>query len=166
LKLLDSVFSYVGVGDYFFAAGVCRRWRGSYIKLCYNEAAADQADKLRTTYSSAFMTAARLQLAFRNGLEAEMLHHHEGLADVIVKNSLEPIEALTVAKTYDMRYPDDIAIDAAYTAGCCCCSGCTSAVVHSQMTMSSIGLQGVVQLTCSSGCRARLRHGQTRRRPI
>jgi hypothetical protein len=76
-ELLDTVFSYVGVGDYFFAAGVCRRWRGRYLKLCYNEAAADKAEKLRTTYSSAFMTAARLQLAFKSGLEVEELHDYK-----------------------------------------------------------------------------------------
>jgi hypothetical protein len=114
-ELLDTVFSYVGDGDYFFAAGVCRRWRGRYIKLCYYKAiAADHIDKLRTTFSSAFMTAARLQLALKSGLQVEKLHDYEDLANDIAKHSLEPIEALTVAKTYDMRYPGDMANDAAY----------------------------------------------------
>jgi hypothetical protein len=113
-ELLDAVFSYVGVGDYFFAACVCRRWRGRYIKLCYNTAAADKVDKLRTTFKSAFMTATRLLLAFKNGLEIEKLHGYEELADDIAKHSLQPIEALTVAKTYDMRYPESIAQGAAF----------------------------------------------------
>jgi hypothetical protein len=112
-ELLDAVFSYVGVGDYFFAAGVCRRWRGRYIKLCYNKAV-DKVDKLCTTYSSAFMTAARLQLALISGLEVEQLHDYEDLAFNISRFSLQPIEALTVAKTFDMRYPDDIAVEAAF----------------------------------------------------
>ena len=109
-ELLDAVFSYVGVGDYFFAACVCRRWRGRYIKLCYNKAV-DKVDKL---YSSAFMTAARLQLALISGLEVEQLHDYEDLAFNISRFSLQPIEALTVAKTFDMRYPDDIAVEAAF----------------------------------------------------
>jgi hypothetical protein len=99
-ELLDTVFSYVGMGDYFFAAGVCRRWRGRYIKLCYKKAAADKVDKLCTTFRSALMTAARLQLAFNSGLEVEQLHDYEDLASDIAIYSLEPIEALTVAKTY------------------------------------------------------------------
>jgi hypothetical protein len=76
-ELLDAVFSYVSVGDYFFAAGVCRRWRGRYIKLCYNEAAADRADKLCTTVRSICVTAARLKLAFRRGFEIEKLQDYE-----------------------------------------------------------------------------------------
>jgi hypothetical protein len=112
-ELLDTVFSFVGPGDYFYAAGVCRRWRGRYIKLCYNKAAADQADKLRTTYRCAFMTAARLHLAFKSGLDVEELHDYTDLAVDIAANSLEPIEAITLAKTYDMRYPEDMAGEAA-----------------------------------------------------
>jgi hypothetical protein len=114
-ELLDTVFSYVGVDDYLFAAGVCRRWRGRYIKLCYNKAV-DKVDKLCTTYSSAFMTAARLQLAFKSGLEVEKLHGYKHLASDISRYSIEPIAALAVAKTYDMRYPEDIAQTAAF---CC-----------------------------------------------
>eukprot|EP00953_Heterococcus_sp_UTEX-ZZ885_P029642 15720-Heterococcus_DN1.PRE.1 len=113
-EILDEVFSYVGVGDYYFVAGVSRRWRGRYIKLCYNKAAGDQTDKLRTTYSSAFVTAARLQLAFRNGVEVEKLHDYDLLADNIARYSSDPIGALIVAKTYDMRYPDDLARAAAF----------------------------------------------------
>jgi hypothetical protein len=82
----DTVFSYVDVGDHFFAAGVCRRWRDRYLNYCCKRAAAStwlsDACKTNTTYKSAFMTAARLQLAFECGLDLE---------------------------TYDMRYPDDLA---------------------------------------------------------
>eukprot|EP00953_Heterococcus_sp_UTEX-ZZ885_P011438 6618-Heterococcus_DN1.PRE.4 len=113
-ELLDTVFSYVGVGDYYFVAGVSRKWRGRYLKLCCNKAAGDQTDKLRTTYSSAFVTAARLQLAFRNGVEVEKLHDYDLLADNIARYSSDPIGALIVAKTYDMRYPDDLARAAAF----------------------------------------------------
>jgi hypothetical protein len=32
-EILDGVFSFVGLGEYFFAAGLSRRWKGRYIKL-------------------------------------------------------------------------------------------------------------------------------------
>jgi hypothetical protein len=58
-NLLDTVFSYVGIGEYFYAAGVSRSWRGRYIKLCYNKSR-KQENKLCTRYCSATVTAARL----------------------------------------------------------------------------------------------------------
>eukprot|EP00953_Heterococcus_sp_UTEX-ZZ885_P029644 15720-Heterococcus_DN1.PRE.3 len=117
-EILDEVFSYVGVGDYFFVAGVCRKWRDRYLQYCCRRAAAStwlsEACKTNTTYKSAFMTAARLQLAFQCGLDLEGLHEHEWLSHDIASYSIEPIEALIVAKTYDMRYPDDLARAAAF----------------------------------------------------
>eukprot|EP00953_Heterococcus_sp_UTEX-ZZ885_P011437 6618-Heterococcus_DN1.PRE.3 len=59
------------------------------------------------------MTAARLHLAFKSGLDVEELHDYDELACFIAANSLEPIEAITLAKTYDMRYPEDMAGEAA-----------------------------------------------------
>eukprot|EP00953_Heterococcus_sp_UTEX-ZZ885_P011435 6618-Heterococcus_DN1.PRE.1 len=117
-ELLDTVFSYVDVGDHFFVAGVCRKWRDRYLQYCCRRAAAStwlsEACKTNTTYKSAFMTAARLQLAFQCGLDLEGLHEHEWLSHDIASYSIEPIEALIVAKTYDMRYPDDLARAAAF----------------------------------------------------
>jgi hypothetical protein len=113
-ELLDAVFSYVGAGDYFYAAGVCRRWKGRYIKLCYNKVAADKADKLCTTVRSTCVSAARLQLAFDSGLQVDKLHNCAQLASDIAKYSIDPIEALIVAKTYDMRYPAGLTSEAAF----------------------------------------------------
>jgi hypothetical protein len=39
--LLDKIFGLVGNGEYFYVAGVCRRWRGRYITLCYRATAKD-----------------------------------------------------------------------------------------------------------------------------
>jgi hypothetical protein len=61
--ILDEVFSYVGIGEYIYAAAVCRRWRGRYIKLCYNKVAEDSTDMLCTCYKSTIATAGRFQLA-------------------------------------------------------------------------------------------------------
>jgi hypothetical protein len=36
-EILDTVFSYVGIGDYIYTGAVSRRWKGRYTKLCYTE---------------------------------------------------------------------------------------------------------------------------------
>eukprot|EP00953_Heterococcus_sp_UTEX-ZZ885_P027944 14934-Heterococcus_DN1.PRE.1 len=95
-EILDTVFSYVGIGDYFYAAGVSRKWRGRYIKLCYNKSR-KQENKLCTRYCSATVTAARLQLALDNNLTIPALEGsrwaYYGMA-----HSAEPIKMLTVAR--------------------------------------------------------------------
>jgi hypothetical protein len=60
------------------------------------------------------MTAARLQLAFKSGLKVEQLNDYEDLADAIAQHSLQPIEALALAKTYNMQYPEKMASYAAF----------------------------------------------------
>jgi hypothetical protein len=51
-EILDEVFSFVGLGEYYYVASVSRRWRGRYIKLCYTKATADVSDKLRISHKS------------------------------------------------------------------------------------------------------------------
>jgi hypothetical protein len=111
--MLDLIFDYVGFGEYYYAAGVSRRWRGRYIKLCYNAVADKEAHKLCTSYGSALVTANRLQLALRAGLNMAQLQDYEDLSNDVV-NSLEPIAVLTVAKTYDMPWSEALCTDAAY----------------------------------------------------
>jgi Ankyrin repeats (3 copies) len=104
-QLLDEVFSYVGAGEYIYAGGVCRRWKGRYIKLCYNQAAADQKHKLRTSYKSSIATAARLQLALRSGLTVQELAANEWrFAKNVISYSLNPVAVLSLAKTYDLSW--------------------------------------------------------------
>jgi hypothetical protein len=33
-EVLDTVLSFVGIGEYYYVAGVCRNWRGRYISVC------------------------------------------------------------------------------------------------------------------------------------
>ena len=107
-ELLDTGFSYVGVDDYLFAAGVCRRWRGRYIKLCYNKAAlAVKVDKLRTSFKSAIVTAARLHLALTgsNSLTiAELQANDNTLAKQITRYALDPIAVLTLARVRELTW--------------------------------------------------------------
>jgi hypothetical protein len=113
--MLDLVFDYVGAGEYYYVAGVSRRWRGRYLKLCYNAAANKEAHKLCTSYSSALVTANRLQLALRAGLKMAQLREYEDFSHDVVYSSLEPIAVLTLAKTYDMPWPVELCTDAAYS---------------------------------------------------
>jgi hypothetical protein len=102
----------VGNADYYYVAGVSRRWRGRYIKLCYNGADPDEDEKLWTSYNRAIVTAARLQLALDNGLTvAELTTDH--LAVDIVKCSAEPIAVLTLLELYDMQWSTELTTAAA-----------------------------------------------------
>jgi hypothetical protein len=106
-KVLDEVFSYVGIGEYIYAAAVCRRWRGRYIKLCYNKAAEGSTDKLRTCYKSTITTADRFQLALDSGLTVAALQESSLWSRVggyIVRSSLEPVAVFTLAKLHDLKW--------------------------------------------------------------
>jgi hypothetical protein len=113
--VLDNVFSYVGTGDYLYTGAVSRRWRGRYIKLCYSSTTL-QKQKLCTTYRSAVMTAARLQLALRSKLQmADLQKFPYNLARNIARRSLEPRSVLSLAKHYDLKWSDSFTLMAART---------------------------------------------------
>jgi hypothetical protein len=68
-KVIDTIFSFVGIGDYYYVAAVCRNWRGRYVTFCQNTPER-WTNVLRSTYTSCdniVATAARLQLALDNG---------------------------------------------------------------------------------------------------
>jgi hypothetical protein len=129
-QILDAVFTYVGIGDYVYAGAVSRRWKGRYIKLCHSSAPKGKKNKLVTTYSSALMTAARLQLAMDSRLELAGLHLNQcRTARIIVMGSLEPIALLSLFKLYDFKWGrgvpgshSSLHQETSYN----CCSGCTS----------------------------------------
>jgi hypothetical protein len=99
-EILDKVFSYVGAGDYIFAAGVCRKWRGRYVKLCYNTAA-DEPDKLRTTYRSSVATMRRLTLALSCGMTLSVNAKH--LARTVAECP-DPIGVLTALRLQGLQW--------------------------------------------------------------
>jgi hypothetical protein len=107
-EVLNSVFSFVGIGEYYYVAGVCRNWRGRYVTLCSNHATEDEGrvvHKLYTPRASAVMTAARLQLALVNGLTIDALNQFTWtLADAVSKSSLEPTAVLTVARCHGLQW--------------------------------------------------------------
>jgi hypothetical protein len=113
--ILDAVFSYVGIKDYIYAAGVSRQWRGRYLKLCYSKATrGDKTVKLRTSYESAARTAGRLQLALDCGLTvANLQKNHIASACALIRTSLEPVAVLILARTYGLQWTTDYTRNAA-----------------------------------------------------
>eukprot|EP00953_Heterococcus_sp_UTEX-ZZ885_P008676 5175-Heterococcus_DN1.PRE.5 len=107
-EVIDTVFSFVGIGEYYYVADVCRNWRGRYLTLCHNTLNrwTKKAFPPYTSCSSIVMTAARLQVALDNGLTVAQLQaaDHLILSDAIVNNSLEPMEAITLARLYGLAW--------------------------------------------------------------
>jgi hypothetical protein len=111
--ILDTICSFVGIGDYYYVAGVCRNWRGRYMAFCHSDAAKDmrykKTHKLYTSGTSAAMTAARLQLALDNGLSMDKLNELcWRLARTLALHSLERIAVLTIARCYGLEWHDDL----------------------------------------------------------
>jgi hypothetical protein len=114
-EVLDTVFSFVGIGDYYYVAGVCRNWRGRYMAFCHSGAAKDthlrchKSHKLYTSGTNTAMTAARLQLALGSGLTIDRLNDTcWRLARTLATVSLEPIAVLTVARCYGLEWNDQL----------------------------------------------------------
>jgi hypothetical protein len=109
------VFSYVGYGEYFYIAAVCRKWRGAYISLCHKLAKANETHKLRTKCRAIVVTAARLQLALNNGAELAQLApfarewpYFGKLGDAVVRWSLKTTANLTLLRVYGCAWEESI----------------------------------------------------------
>jgi hypothetical protein len=109
------VLGYVGFGEYFYVAGVCRRWRGRYIYIyisfCHAEAPAAEKHKLRTLREAVVSTAARLQLALNNGAKLTELDKETfsaSLAYTVTNSSLEPIAVLSLLRVYGYQWDSDL----------------------------------------------------------
>jgi hypothetical protein len=103
-ELLDTVFSFVGIGDYIYTGAVSRRWKGRYIKLCHNKAK-EGKDRLTSAHKSAFFTAARLQLALKSSLKISALQSNHNLSEYVARHSVEPIAVLTLVRVRGLQWP-------------------------------------------------------------
>jgi hypothetical protein len=102
--ILDLVFGYVGLGDYFYTAAVCRSWRGRYITLC-KSATSPKTHKLYTSYRSAITTAARLELALDSNLQiADLQSDSRHFAWTVVFLSLEARSVLALARGHGLQW--------------------------------------------------------------
>jgi hypothetical protein len=108
-QILDTVFSYVGIGDYIYTGAVSRRWNGRYTKLCCNKAKEGRKDKLITAHKSALCTAARLQLALRSSLKILALQKNKKFSEHVIRQSLNPIAVLTLARVHGLQWQPQLA---------------------------------------------------------
>jgi hypothetical protein len=76
-QTIQTIFEFMGKKEYLYVAGISRHMRGKYMQLCYNSNADDDTHKLRTSFKSAVVTAARLQLAFESKLTISALQADE-----------------------------------------------------------------------------------------
>jgi hypothetical protein len=106
-EVLHTVFSFVGIGEYYYVASVCRSWRGRYTTLC-KQAAKRRQRKLHTLHMNTVVTASsRLQVALDNGLTVQQLQQNVSdysLEDAIVELSLEPTAVLSLARVYGLQW--------------------------------------------------------------
>eukprot|EP00953_Heterococcus_sp_UTEX-ZZ885_P018733 10466-Heterococcus_DN1.PRE.4 len=118
-EILGTVLSFVGYGEYFYVAGVCRQWRGRYISFCHAQAPANEKHKLRTLRRAVILTAARLQLALHCGATMTVLEKAPdmsrffSLAYTVANSSLEPIAVLSLLRVYEYQWDSDLYVAAA-----------------------------------------------------
>jgi hypothetical protein len=94
-ELLDTVFSFVGIDDYYYVAGVCRNWRGRYMTFCHskNTAAVVRPRRYHTVQRNTIVSRSRLQLALDDGVTVDELDMtNRNLVVSVLTESLEPVE--------------------------------------------------------------------------
>jgi hypothetical protein len=97
-EILDEIFSYVGRKEWLYAEGVCRRWRGRYLSMCYKGRTSKAEAVYQTSHKSSIVTAARFSLALDNGLTMPNESQAAKFFDDLPKVSREPILVLTLAR--------------------------------------------------------------------
>jgi hypothetical protein len=113
--ILDTVFSYVGGGEYLYVGGVNKRWRRKYMQYCAALSTPDSSADLTTTHRSVLMTESRLRLALSSGLTVTEWDLDKGTrALIICKDSLEPERVMTLLRLHGVPWSVLLCICAAY----------------------------------------------------
>jgi hypothetical protein len=109
-EVLATVFSFVGIGDHYYVAGVCKIWRDRYKSFCHKTPTKWSKVILppHTSYSSIVVTAARLQLALDNGLTINRANTEWPCS--LVAHSLEPVQVLQLARLLGMLWDQAITV--------------------------------------------------------
>jgi hypothetical protein len=113
-EVLDHAFGFVGVKEWLYVGGVCRRWRGRYLSMCYKARASKEEHAFQTSHSSTFTTAARFSMALDNGLAMPDESQASAFFYLLPLLSLEPIVVLTLARVRGAAWHKDLYNDAAY----------------------------------------------------
>jgi hypothetical protein len=108
----------LGVDSYVLTAGVCRRWRGRYITLCFktNERDYDDEpeDRLKTNIMQALTSSKRLQWAMDCRTPCRELDLQDfaslnlaEIAEAIATQCADPIATVCLAKVFSVPFDGD-----------------------------------------------------------
>eukprot|EP00953_Heterococcus_sp_UTEX-ZZ885_P005178 3269-Heterococcus_DN1.PRE.3 len=114
-EVLDEIFTFLGRKEWLFVGGVCRRWRGRYLSMCYKARTSKYEAVYQTSHRSSFVTAARFSMALDNGLQ--MPDDTDAAAEFFYDLPLlseQPIEVLTLARVHGAAWHEYLCTDAAY----------------------------------------------------
>eukprot|EP00953_Heterococcus_sp_UTEX-ZZ885_P005180 3269-Heterococcus_DN1.PRE.5 len=112
--MLDEIFSFVGRKEWLYVGGVCRRWRGRYLSMCYRARASKAEHAFQTSHRSSFVTAARFSMALDNGLQMPDEDETGEFSDDLPQWSQQLIEVLKLARIHGASWHKALCIDAAY----------------------------------------------------
>jgi hypothetical protein len=112
--ILDRIFSLVGRKEWLYAGGVCRRWRGRYLSMCYRARASKAEPVYQTSRRSSFVTAARFSMALGHGLIMPDAGEAGKFFDDLPWYSQQPVEVLTLARVRGAGWHKDFCRDAAF----------------------------------------------------
>jgi hypothetical protein len=113
-EILDEIFYLVGRKEWLYVGGVCRRWRGRYLSMCYKARADKEEHVYQTSHRSSFVTAARFSLAVDSGLQMPDASDVAKFFENLPVYSQQPIEVLTLARVHGAAWHEDMCLDAAY----------------------------------------------------
>jgi hypothetical protein len=113
-EVLDEIFSYVGRKEWLYAGGVCRRWRGRYLSMCYKARTSNDEHAFQTSHRSSFVTAARFSMALDNGLKMPRASEAGKFFEDLPLYSQQPIQVLTLARVHGAAWHERLCLDAAY----------------------------------------------------
>jgi hypothetical protein len=113
-EVLDEIFSIVGRKEWLYAGGVCRRWRGRYLTMCFKARASNDEHAFQPSHKSSFVTAARFSLTLNSGLQMPDESEAGKFFNDLPKHSKEPFEVLTLAMAHGAAWHKYYCRDAAY----------------------------------------------------
>jgi hypothetical protein len=107
--LVKRVMEFVGPNEYLFAANISRKSRQMQFVLSYKDAAENNCttDKLRTSFTAALASPARLQWAFNSGLKQKDAYDTPlQLVQSAMKASADPLSVLNLLNVQSMKEVD------------------------------------------------------------
>jgi hypothetical protein len=114
--LLDLIFTFVGINEFLFVGGICRRWYRRYVGMCSEARRSADVAARKTLHSTSIVTTARFKLALDCGLCIRSEDEQTATKpyfDDLPKFSSDPIGILTLARQRGAAWHSIMSSDAA-----------------------------------------------------